>query len=216
MLQTAVFTLGMFQVNNYVLFDPETREAVLIDTGKDPQVIVDFIREKQLDLKLILYTHTHIDHVEGHGDIRPAFSDVPAWMHPEEQFWVDALPQQAQMFQMDVPEPPKITGLVEPGQVFALTNFSLEARFCPGHTPGGISYYVAEGPYLFTGDSLFKGTIGRTDFPKGDFDTLMRSIETQLMTLPDETVVYPGHGPKTTVGAEKASNPFVLQYLGSR
>lgn len=213
MLKVQEFTLGMFQVHNYLLYDTDTREAVLIDTGKNPEDVLAFLDKNQLDMKLLLYTHTHIDHVEGHHTIREAFPDLPAWMHTEEQFWVDALPMQAEMFGMSVPEPPVITGYVEHGQVFKLTNMTLESRFCPGHTPGGISYYVPEGPFVFTGDTIFAGSIGRTDFPRGDFKTLMTSIETQILTLPDDTLIYSGHGPVTTVGEERQNNPFVLQYL---
>lgn len=215
MLQVEMYTLGMFQVHNYLLFDTETKEAVLFDTGANPQEILQTIEEEGLDLKLLLYTHTHIDHVEGHEVIRKAYPDLPAYMHREEQFWVDALPMQAQMFHMTPPSPPVITGYVEPGQVFTLTNFTIEARFCPGHTPGGISYYVKEGPFVFTGDTIFAGSIGRTDFPRGDFETLMNAINTQILTLPDNTILYSGHGPVTTVGEERRSNPFVLQYLTS-
>lgn len=213
MLQVETFTLGMFQVHNYLLFDTDTREAVLIDTGKNPTAVLDSIERHQLDLKLLLYTHTHIDHVEGHALIREAYPDLPAWMHAEEQFWVNALAMQAEMFHMPTPSPPVITGFVEPGQVFELGNFSLEARFCPGHTPGGISYYVKEGPFVFTGDTIFYGSIGRTDFPRGDFDTLMDSIATQILTLPDDTTIYSGHGPVTTVGRERQTNPFILQHI---
>jgi hydroxyacylglutathione hydrolase len=215
MLHVEMFTLGMFQVHNYLLYDSDTREAVLIDTGKDPYEILSAIEQEKLDLKLLLYTHTHIDHVEGHSVIREAYPDLPAWMHPEEQFWVDALPMQAQMFRMEPPKAPVITGLVQPGQVFTFQNFTLEARFCPGHTPGGISYYVKEGPYVFTGDTIFSGSIGRTDFPKGDFTALMEAIASQILTLPDNTILYSGHGPVTTVGEERRSNPFVLEYLNA-
>ena len=203
----------MFQVHNYLLYDTETREAVLIDTGKDPQAVLDFLTDNQLDLKLLLYTHTHLDHVEGHSTIRRAYPDLPAWMHMEDQFWVDALPMQAEMFGMKTPEAPVITGYVQPGQVFTLENCTLEARFCPGHTPGGISYFAKEAPFVFTGDTIFAGSIGRTDFPRGDYKTLMNSIETQIMTLPDDTLIYSGHGDVTTVGTERQSNPFVLEYM---
>jgi glyoxylase-like metal-dependent hydrolase (beta-lactamase superfamily II) len=213
MLVVKTYTLGMFQVHNYLLVDTDTREAVLIDTGKNPQAVLDTLAQEDLDLTLILYTHTHIDHVEGHHVIRQAYPDVPAWMHAEDQFWIDALPMQAEMFQMKPPPPPIITGFVTPGQVFELTNCTFEARFCPGHTPGGISYYVKEGPFVFTGDSLFAGSIGRTDFPRGDFDTLMDSINTQLLTLPDDTWVYSGHGPVTTIGDERRQNPYILNHL---
>lgn len=211
MLQVKTFTLGMFAVHNYLLFDTETKTTVLIDTGKAPYPILDFIAENKLDLKLLLYTHTHIDHVEGNQVIRDAYPDLPAWMHAEEQFWVDALPMQAQMFGMDKPPIPMIPGRIEPGQVFDCGTFTLESRFCPGHTPGGMSFYVPKGPFLFSGDTIFAGSIGRTDFPKGDFETLIQSIKTQVLTLPDETIIYSGHGEETTVGIEKAQNPYILQ-----
>lgn len=216
MLQVEMFTFGMFQVYNYLLYDTDTREAVMVDTGKDPYAMLEAIEAKQLDLKLLLYTHTHIDHIEGHSTVRDAYPDLPAWMHPEEEFWVKALPMQAQMFDMPVPEQPVITGFVQLGQIFGFTNFSLEARFCPGHTPGGISYYVKEGPFVFTGDTIFAGSIGRTDFPDGSFDDLRDAIHTKLFTLPDDTIVLPGHGPKTTIGREKRSNPFVGAPAGYR
>ncbi len=209
MLHVDIFTLGIFQVHSYLMYDDVTQEAVLIDTGKDPVEILDTLRRKNLDLKLLLYTHTHIDHIEGHQLIREAYPDLPAWVHAADQFWIDALPMQAQMFRMPVPEPPVITGYVEPGHVFSLSHCTIEARFCPGHTPGGVSYYVPEGPFLFTGDTLFAGAIGRTDFPRGDFNTLMHSISTQILTLPDETIVYSGHGPVTTIGNERAGNPYL-------
>lgn len=213
MLHVDTFTLGMFEVHNYLLYDTDTREAVLFDTGENPTAIIETIRQKGLDLKLILYTHTHIDHIEGHSVIREAYPDVPAWAHAEEKFWLDAIPMQAQMFNMETPTAPVITGFLQPGQVFAFTHFTVEARFSPGHSPGGMVFYVKEGPFLFTGDVLFAGTIGRTDFPKGDFDTLMNAIASQILTLPDETAVYPGHGPITSIGTERQHNPFILDYL---
>jgi glyoxylase-like metal-dependent hydrolase (beta-lactamase superfamily II) len=213
MLKVKEFTLGMFQVHNYLLYDTDTRESVLFDTGKNPDDVLSFLSANELDLKILLYTHTHIDHVEGHSTIRAAYPDLPAWMHTEEQFWVDALDMQAQMFGMTTPEPPVITGFVEHGQTFELGNMTIESRFCPGHTPGGISYYVPEGPFVFTGDTIFAGAIGRTDFPRGNFTDLMHSIETQILTLPDDTLIYSGHGPVTTVGEERRSNPYVLQHL---
>jgi hydroxyacylglutathione hydrolase len=212
MLNLKTYTLGLFQVHNYLLWDSESKEAVLIDTGNSPEAILTTIQQEGLDLKLLLYTHAHLDHIEGHGTIRAAYPDLPAWIYPEEQFWIEALPMQAQMFGMQTPEPPTITGFVQPGQKFTLSHFSLEARFCPGHTPGGISYYVPDGPFLFTGDTLFAGTIGRTDFPKGDYETLMQSIMTQILPLPDETILYPGHGEASTIGQERRSNPFILSY----
>lgn len=215
MLKTLMFTLGIFQVHNYLLFDTETREAVLIDTGKDPEEILRTIEREQLDLKHIFYTHLHIDHIEGHAAVRKAYPDAPAWMHPAEQFWLESLSSQAQMFQIHAPEPPVITGLLQPGQLFRFEHFSVEVRFCPGHSSGGVSYYVKEGPYLFTGDTIFSSSIGRTDFPGGDFTVLMDSIATQILTLPDETILYSGHGPITTVGQERKSNPYVLEYVRS-
>ena len=212
-LAVKTFTLGAFSVHNYVLYDTDTREAVLIDSGYNPQAILTFLTEHNLTLSLWLYTHTHVDHLEGHGSIREVFPDIPAYVHAEEQFWIDRLQLSAETYGLPTPKEPYGFVFIEPGHTFTLTNMTIESRFCPGHTPGGLSFYVPEGPFVFTGDSLFQNSIGRTDFPRGDYDTLMTSITQQLLTLPDDTVVYSGHGDETTIGDERRHNPFILSYL---
>lgn len=203
------FTLGRFQTHNYLVYDDKTKRCVLIDTGEDPKPILQALKEHQLNLELILYTHAHIDHMAGCGLIQSQYPLVPLWVHKKEMFWIDLLATQASKYGIPEPTKPMITGYIQDKQVFDMGTFKLESRFCPGHTPGGISFYCPEAKLVFTGDSLFAGTIGRTDFPKGDHATLIKSIQTQLMTLPEETLVYSGHGPQTSIGIEKAHNPYL-------
>jgi len=209
------FPLGPFQMNSHVVYDDQTREAVLFDTGRDPQPVLDFIQANGLDLKLLLYTHAHLDHVEGHAAIRAKYPQIPCYIHAEEQFWIDGLATQAQMFHMPEPAPPQITRFIDEGERFTLDAFEIEVFHTPGHTPGGICYFIPQGPVLMAGDTIFYGSIGRTDFPRGDYDTLMASITQKVLTRPDETRIYSGHGPVTTVSRERAENPFLQSYTAS-
>lgn len=214
-LNIITYTLGAFQVHNYLVLDTETQKAILIDTGYQPDEIIEDLKAHNAELEAILYTHAHVDHMQGHGDIRKHYPDIPAYIHPEEQFWIDALQMQAAYYGMEIPEQPKITHSIKAKQVLDFGWIQFEARFCPGHTPGGISFYCKDQGWVFTGDSLFAGSIGRTDFPRGDHQQLMHSIEKQLLTLPDETEVFSGHGPVTTIGEERLFNPH-LQVLNKK
>lgn len=212
MIRVETFPLGPFAMNSHVVYDDTTQEAVLFDTGRDPQPVLDFLKRKNLTLKLLLYTHAHIDHVEGAATVQAAYPEVPTYIHPEEQFWLEGLDMQASMFHLPKAQPPNITRFITDGERFGLDAFEITAHHTPGHTPGGVCYFMPQGPVLMAGDTIFSGSIGRTDFPRGDYDTLMASIINKVMPLPEDTQIYSGHGPVTTVGEEKRHNQFILAY----
>ncbi len=204
------YTLGAFQVHNYLIWHPEHRQAVLIDSGRAPTAIINTLKENALSLAAIVYTHAHIDHVEGQPDILAVYPDTPIWMHEESLFWVSRLAQQANAYGLPIPEGVVIGQKLQPGQSLQFKGFSIEARYCPGHSPCGMTLFVPEAKWAFPGDVIFAGSVGRTDFPRGDWPTLKASIEREVWTLPPETVLYPGHGSPTTVAHEKATNRYLL------
>jgi hydroxyacylglutathione hydrolase len=210
MIHVETFTLGMFQVHTYVLWDDNTRQSVIIDAGLNPQPVLAFLQREGLSPQHLFLTHAHIDHVEGHAALTEALPGLRLYMHPEESFWLDNLALQANMFHMQAPAKPTVDVPVADGDSFAFDTFNVVARHAPGHAPGSICYHVPEAELMFVGDVIFAGSIGRTDFPKGDHATLLNAIDRVVLSLPDATRLYPGHGPSTTVGVERRSNPFLV------
>ena len=155
-------------------------------------------------------THAHIDHVLGNAFVLRTYPGVPFLLHALDLPTLRAVPTYAGPYGFANYEPAEPTGELAAGQVIKLGESELHVRFAPGHAPGHVVFYDEEGGQLVGGDVLFKSSIGRTDLPGGDHNTLLKSIETELLTLPDATVVYPGHGPTTTIGAERRSNPFLV------
>ena len=205
------FEFNMFPVNCYVIWD-ETKEAAVIDAGsfwpKEHKTLKDFITDLGLTLKHVLNTHLHLDHVFGNAALFREFGLKPeANVKDEEQ--LDLAPRMCQLFGFEINETPQPIGkgLVD-GDVVTFGNTRLEVIEVPGHSPGGLVFYCKEDSLLFSGDSLFNGSIGRTDLKGGDFYTLRESVQRRILTLPDDTVVYPGHGETTTIGNEKMYNPF--------
>jgi glyoxylase-like metal-dependent hydrolase (beta-lactamase superfamily II) len=195
------FVVGPIETNCYVISDPSTGEACLIDPGADPKIIKDYISKSGLDLKFIINTHGHGDHIAANG----AF-DVPIYIHSlDSDFLTNPGLNLSKMFMFGITSP-KASKLLKDGDVLKLGGLELEILHTPGHTPGSVS--VKSGGTVFTGDALFAGGIGRTDFAYGDTDLLMRSIAEKLFSLDDSTRIYPGHGPESTIGVEKSSNPF--------
>lgn len=200
-------TNGVFAENCYVVSDPDAREAVLVDPGEEAELFVARLLSDGLTLTAIWLTHAHLDHVAGIGAVKQRF-DVPIWLHAADRPLYDHAPDQARMFLgTAMPPLPAPDRELVPGQAMRVGACAFDVRFVPGHSPGSVAF-VAEGVAL-VGDVLFAGSVGRVDLPGGDGATLVRSIRDQLLTLPDETIVYPGHGPETTVGNERATNPFV-------
>ncbi len=195
------FVVGPLGTNCYIIADTATKEACLIDPGFEAKVIKSYIAREGLHLKFIINTHGHGDHIAANRDF-----DVPIFIHKlEADFLTDTSKNLSRMFMAGVVSP-KAGKLLEDGDTLKLGNLEMRILHTPGHTPGSISIVVDK--IAFTGDALFAGSIGRTDFAYGDQDQLMNSITQKLFMLNDDTVIYPGHGEPSTIGEEKISNPF--------
>jgi hydroxyacylglutathione hydrolase len=201
-----------FFKNGYLLGCEDTRLAVLIDPGDETPEMLTAIEHHRLEVRYILLTHAHLDHVSGVALARRAL-DVPVWLHKDDLFLYDGVVQQGMMFGIEVEKQPKPDRFYEEDMTIEFGNYEVRPVHTPGHCPGGVCLAVKHHrrpeTSLFVGDTLFAGSIGRTDLPGGDMETLLRSIRTVLFGFPDETPVYSGHGPVTTIGREKTSNPFL-------
>ena len=199
-------TVGPLGVNCYLVGDDKTREAIVIDPGGNARDILDTLRREQLKTVAIVNTHAHFDHVIALTEIR-AQTHAPFYLHADEVNVLAGAQLGAGMFGFAMPQPAPAERLLHEGDQVQVGSIALQVLHTPGHTPGGICLWHDD--HVFVGDTLFQGSIGRTDLPGGDYGTLMRSIRDKLLTLPDETVVHPGHGEPTTIGAERQLNPFL-------
>jgi hydroxyacylglutathione hydrolase len=197
---------GQFVQNCYLVADPARREAVLIDPGEEPQLFLAELDTRAWTLTAVWITHAHIDHIMGVAAIREA-TGVPIYLHPSDRLLYDSLPAQGEWMGLRLAAPPPPDEELRAGQRVTVGGLAFEVRHTPGHSPGSVSF-VGHGA-IFGGDVLFNGSVGRTDLPGGDFGTLMGSIQQHFLTLPDSTVVYSGHGPETTIGVERMTNPFL-------
>jgi len=207
-----VFVVGPIQANCVLLGDVDAGDLVVIDPGEEGVLIADRVRASGLRPTMILHTHGHIDHVGGTAELfRLLGGNLPIGLHPDEIELYRNAPLQAQMFGLEVDAPPEPELMLRHGDTLTVGALELEVRHTPGHSPGGVCFVVsgAEAPLVVVGDVLFAGSIGRTDLMGGSFPVLERSIREQLYSLPDETRVICGHGPETTIGRERATNPFV-------
>jgi glyoxylase-like metal-dependent hydrolase (beta-lactamase superfamily II) len=214
-----VFTIDGFEENTFLVGDADAGMAVVVDPGGRTDDIVRVAALRGVRVTRIVNTHTHYDHVTGVEALRAA-TGAAFWIHPDAQAMLEALPQQATWFGLPHVEPPKVDGFVHAGEHIAVGDLALEVRATPGHAPGhivlvgpDIDLDGSRAPFALVGDVIFHGSIGRTDLPGGDYDTLMQSIERELLSLPGETVLYSGHGPATTVARERQFNPFVRDWL---
>ena len=199
-------SVGPLETNCYILHNPETHEAVVIDPGSEPERILARIQELELRVLGIWLTHAHGDHIGAVGPVKDA-TRAPVCIHGNEAEWLtDPNLNLSAMIGAPIMAPPADI-LLSPGEPLEAVGTTWEILDTPGHSPGGVSFH-ADG-LVITGDALFAGSIGRTDLPYGDLETLTRSIQEALYVLPDETVVYPGHGTHSTIGEEKRTNPFV-------
>ena len=198
-------TVGPLGVNCYLIGCEKTNAGAVIDPGDDAPIILNAIKQNNLHIKYILLTHGHVDHLAQLARIKTE-TNAQFLMHQEDAFLLKGLFAQALMFGLPNPGNPKPDRFVTDSEEIVLGKLKIKVLHTPGHSPGSITFHVED--KLFVGDLIFAGSIGRTDLPKGDYQTLIRSVETKIFTLPDETVIYPGHGPETTVGQEKATNPF--------
>lgn len=211
MIKTKMFTFNTFMVNTYLLYD-ESCEAVLVDAGcadeEERQEVVGFLSKHNLKLVRNINTHCHIDHILGNSFIAQKFGIGPEY-HPDSAPMIVHAPEIAASFGYRLNGQPQPVALLQEGVPVKFGNSSVRVIHTPGHADGSVCFYSQPDGFVITGDVLFRDTIGRTDLPTGNFDLLMQSIRGKLFTLPDETVVLPGHGPETTIGYEKINNPFI-------
>ncbi len=211
--------VGPFFKNGFVVACQRTRDGVLIDPGDEVDGLLDFAGRERIALKHILLTHAHVDHITGVAAAKRRLG-VPVHLHRDDLFLYEQAVQQGTMFGMRVSRPPPIDEFYTVGQSIAFGDLEARPHHTPGHCPGGVCLEVgrtgAPGRDLFVGDTLFAGSIGRTDLPGGDYTTLMASIRTVLFSFGDEARVYPGHGPQTTLGHERRTNPFLVTSSPSR
>jgi glyoxylase-like metal-dependent hydrolase (beta-lactamase superfamily II) len=211
MIKIQQFVFNNFQVNTYILHD-ESGECVIIDAAccddRENQEVKDFIEKNNLKLVRNLNTHCHVDHVFGNGFIAETFGIYPECHEASVPFLASA-GEIALSFGYTIEKIPSTARFLIDKEKITFGTSALEVLYTPGHADGSVCFYNKEQGFMITGDVLFRDTIGRTDLPTGDFDLLMKSIRERIFTLPDSTLIYPGHGPETTVGYEKQNNPFI-------
>jgi glyoxylase-like metal-dependent hydrolase (beta-lactamase superfamily II) len=211
MLTIKQFVFNSFQENTFVLYD-QTGQCIIVDAGcyetAEKEELVKFLLDHKLKCIKLVNTHCHVDHVLGNAFITSKYNPEII-IHKNDEFLIPEARKHGVIFGFNVEEPPHPTAFVSDGSTITFGESSLEVYHVPGHSPGSIALYSPEQKFVIAGDVLFKGSIGRTDLPGGDYDLLINSILKKLMTLPPETIVYPGHGPSTTIHEEALSNPFL-------
>lgn len=209
MMKIMYMVLGPFMTNTYILYNEETMEGLVVDPSFSPEQYIKAIEEKKIHLTSIFLTHAHVDHMAGMNELRKAFPEARMYMDKRDRpFLRDPERNLSYMF----PTPTLVDDAdvwVKDGDEIETSGYTFQVIDTSGHTPGGISFYMKKEGIVFTGDSLFQGSIGRTDFPGGSMKELTGSIRKNLFALPDSTVVLSGHGEQTTIGQEKRTNPFL-------
>lgn len=212
MLKLKSFEFGPFQENTYLIWD-SNNIAAIIDPGNsnhsEDQMIKKFISENGLKLQRLLLTHAHIDHVLGNKFIFDEYDLLPE-VHKDDLYFIEVMVRTGEMYGIPCEQSPKPEKFLEDNQIIELGELRFKCIFTPGHSPGSISFYFEKEKVLIAGDVLFYGSIGRTDLPRGDHATLIRSIKNKLLPLGDDIKVYSGHGPSTSTGFEKLNNPFLI------
>lgn len=207
------FGFSLFGINTYVVVDEATKKCAVVDPGmiepEEENALVNYIERNGLTVTHVINTHLHVDHAVGDKFVADKFK-VPVLGHKSDETLGARMQQQAMMFGMrEKLDAVSLTSYLEDGDKVKVGEGELDVLHVPGHSPGSIALYDPEGKYVIVGDALFDGSIGRTDLPGGDFRTLINSIRSKLLTLPDDTTVYSGHGPATTIGREKKYNPYL-------
>ena len=209
MLHYRTLPVTAFQQNSSIVWCDETMDAAVIDPGGDLDALVAEVQRQGLQLKAIWLTHAHIDHAGGTGELAERLSLPIIGPHTGDQYWIDALPQQSAMFGFPPARQFTPTRWLQDGDTVTIGRETLNVRHCPGHTPGHVVFHAPQIDRAFVGDVLFAGSIGRTDFPGGNHQQLIDSITQRLWPMGDQTVFIPGHGPESTFGRERRSNPYV-------
>jgi len=195
-----------FGTNSYLVEDDATHDAVVIDANLEPEVMVELVRRRHANVKAILLTHTDLDHIAGLHELREAFGLVPVAVHDAERAVLAEGKPLRREFGPIATRVENVVSLVD-GEIFPAGSLSFEVLHTPGHSPGGVTLKI--GDCLFTGDALFAGSVGRSDFANSDGAALLEGIRARLLPLPDDLLVYSGHGPATTIGRERRTNPFL-------
>jgi glyoxylase-like metal-dependent hydrolase (beta-lactamase superfamily II) len=209
MLKYLTVPVTAFQQNCSLVWDDESLQAAVIDPGGDLDVILDAVAKLGLKLEQIWVTHGHLDHCSGAADLSEQLGLPIMGPHKGDLFWIEGLPEAAMNYGFPPARSFTPTRWLQDGDTVTLGAHTLNVRHCPGHTPGHVVFHSPEMNRAFVGDVLFAGSIGRTDFPQGDFDTLIDSIRQRLWPMGNDTVFIPGHGPESTFGRERRSNPYV-------
>jgi glyoxylase-like metal-dependent hydrolase (beta-lactamase superfamily II) len=208
-MEYRIIPVTPFQQNCSLLWCESTRKAAVVDPGGDVDRILALVTKCGVEVEKILITHGHIDHAGGTAELKRRLGVPVEGPQREERFWIDQLPQQSQMFGLPRAEAFVPDRWLEQDDKVSIGKLELEVLHCPGHTPGHVVFFDRAGRLALVGDVLFQGSIGRTDFPRGDYDTLIRSIRQKLWPLGDDVAFISGHGPMSTFGDERRSNPFV-------
>ena len=209
-LEVAVMPVTPFQQNCSLLRCRSTGRGAVIDPGGEVERLQAWIADQGVELEKVLLTHGHLDHASGAARLAREAGVPIEGPHRDDLFWLEGLERQAQMYGVEPGEVPQPDRWLEGGDSACFGEIELEVRHCPGHTPGHVVFFHGPSRFAVVGDVLFQGSIGRTDFPRGDYDTLIRSIREQLLPLGDDVTFLPGHGPTSTLGHERSSNPFLV------
>lgn len=206
-MRVKTFIVSVMETNGYIVFDEKTLDGIVIDPGDSAELFIEFIEKESVKIKYIALTHSHFDHIGGVAEIKKATGAEIIMCDGEEVVSENATNNLSAVY--DLPCIVKADKVVFDKDTFSFGNITAEVIKTPGHTPGGCCYYFKNEGVLFSGDTLFYGSVGRTDFPNGSLSDLIDGIKSKLMCLPEDTIVYCGHGPKTQIGFEKENNPYV-------
>jgi hydroxyacylglutathione hydrolase len=217
MIKIDYLTVGPFQSNCYIVTCTETNDAIIVDAGDEGPRILAAVDQLGVNVTTVVNTHAHLDHVSGLPEVVDALK-VPVFMHRDDMPIYDAVQEQAIMFGLKPPRQIDISRYLVDGDTVTVGNLEAEVLLTPGHSPGSVclGFWKTNPPCLIAGDVLFQGSIGRTDLPGGDHDTILRTLSERFVPMADDTVVYPGHGPDTTIGIEKKTNPFLAPLVQAR
>lgn len=211
MLRINGYPLGPVQTNCYIIYDDETKDGLIIDPGEEGAKIIEIVRQQKIQLHAILLTHAHFDHIGAVDEVRDAFN-IPVYQHIAEKEWLSdpQLNGSGKYFQLPNVQNRQADHWIEEEGELTIGPFTFSVYETPGHSPGSVTYHFKEEQSAFVGDVIFRQSIGRTDLIGGNQETLLSSIRRHILTMPDETVLYPGHGGATTPRAERADNPFLI------